>query len=258
MDLVKASAAAGVFMAAGATTYGISVLWNMPAWKHITENLTSEVYAENYKHYLVGATDENKGWWEWSLKNKLSKDKSSENEKPGFGFKDVTDNWKNLKDKCGEAYKKPKGDVVSDTTTSDKYLERDVWRYCSPSVKGKPSTVADKDTEQYKSKTDVYGTTQKTKLISTTDESNDWFWQIQEDRFFGIGRYKGETPEGSSGITLADDSLFHELYESRKKYSRSTVKGTCEIAYGLKSTKENGKPTATEANVLKFCSLEGK
>ncbi|GCE63573.1 hypothetical protein [Candidatus Mycoplasma haematohominis] len=261
MDPVKVSAALGTVLVAGATTYGVSTLWNTPSWTHISldDGTLSSKYADNYRHYFVGATDENKNWWSWSLKNRWSKDKndSDESKRPGFGFKDVLDDWKKLKEKCDEAYKKQISEI-SKTTSETQYLERDVWRYCSPGFAGKPTTVQEKDSTTYQAQDDSYGKTQGTKLISVTDENNDWFWQIQQDRFFGIGRYQGITAEGSSGINKDTDSLFHALYESGNSHSRSIVKEICKEAYFVKTTKEENKPTATQANVFKFCSLEGK
>ncbi|WP_216083709.1 hypothetical protein, partial [Candidatus Mycoplasma haematohominis] len=172
---------------------------------------------------------------------------SSDKIKSAFSVKEdnSADNAKALNKVCEELYK---GDTSALSGTNN--LKNNFWKYCSFLGKS-PTTVGVKDEKEvYQS--GKYGETKKAKLISTVDPENSVFWEVRNEEFFG-----NDAGINGSSADATNDSVFHALFKTPAGENRGHIRDACKKAYGLSSS-ENGSDKATEANVLKFCSLKGK
>ncbi|GCE63562.1 hypothetical protein MHSWG343_05590 [Candidatus Mycoplasma haematohominis] len=112
-----------------------------------------------------------------------------------------------LKDECKKAYATTKGDVKS-TKETNKYLESEVWRYCS-SLETKPKTISEAKETTYNSVSGSFGNKKKQELISV--KGNDLFWKLRNQEFFGGGIY-GSSKAGT--IDATKDSLFKNFLDN--------------------------------------------
>ncbi|WP_216083705.1 hypothetical protein [Candidatus Mycoplasma haematohominis] len=248
----KAAAGTGIVVLVVGGGYGVSTLFTgMPDWKPFTENNLVSKYAYKTKAYFVGDTKDSDAWWDWSYKNRWKADKNAK-KSLHHNFSNVIDG-EDLKNKCVAVYKEDKGNVTS-TYESGKYLESEVWRYCSP-LEIKQKTIQETEEETYKDLAGSYGTTQKEKLISLTDPKNDLFWELKDQEFFGLGNYSTVLTDNS--FDQSEDSLFHKFFKTKDKENREKIKDVCGKAYLLLSTSANTNEKVQQNTVIKFCSLEG-
>ncbi|GCE63442.1 hypothetical protein [Candidatus Mycoplasma haematohominis] len=271
MDPIKLSAGAlGVAILAGGS-YGIydAVSWIMPDDYLVLSKCSNKgdyssdnKAGKDYGRYLIGAYDkQNEKWWNWSyrwwqydLKNNSNtlddKFNSSDKIKSAFSVKEdnSADNAKALNKVCEGLYKGNSSDV--DPTSGINNLKNNFWKYCSFLGKS-PTTVGVKDEKEvYQS--GKHGETKKANLISTVDPENSVFWEVRNEEFFG-----NDAEINGSSADATNDSVFHKLFKTPVGENRGHIRDACKKAYGLSSS-ESGSDKATEANVLKFCSLKGK
>lgn len=143
---------------------------------------------------------------------------------------------------------------IDDAGSTTKFKIKDVWRYCSGGW-NKP-TLVNEDTTPKKPNYEggTYGKINEGNLVSVTDESNDWFWDLRNQEFFGEGKYSIATGENTKSD--ATNSLFKDLYESKSKPDRKNVREICASAYILNST--TGTNKVTSEKLIKYCSLTGQ
>ncbi|WP_216083602.1 hypothetical protein [Candidatus Mycoplasma haematohominis] len=148
---------------------------------------------------------------------------------------------RSLNGKCEDVYKQPKANINTQSTHDpNKYLEDEVWRYCSLLSK-KPKTIEEaKTTDTYKTE-NTYGKQYKDKLIDPKHEDNEDFWNLKNAEFLGLKGAKAKREQVTNS-----NSIFYNANKS--------VKQLCNIAY-FETT--NGNSTPLE-DVFKFCSLKGE
>ncbi|GCE63466.1 hypothetical protein [Candidatus Mycoplasma haematohominis] len=282
MDPIKLAAAGTGAVIVGGTGLGLHFFVNSlePVWYSLSSEAGfSDSYSTNvgkdYGNYLVGVygdkgdeKNRNQKWWEWSykqfqydaevLKEKLSKeffDSTTKKSKVSGAYKPsitvASADSKALNEVCQDIYKKGKEDVVPDNVEdSDKSkLSRDMWKYCSH-LGTRPVLLKEND---YESK--FIGSTHKDKAVSVKasgkDSSNDEFWRLRNDEFFG-GKEDGKGNDASA------DGLFKVLYDKKKENtitSEDTVKKACEQAYSRDKSKKDEGQKVNDDDIKKFCYL---
>ncbi|GCE63580.1 hypothetical protein [Candidatus Mycoplasma haematohominis] len=205
-----------------------------------------------------GKVENNENWWEQTYAVfRTDNGKSSD-------FKDQVDRAyehkvapaqtktkKALNKVCEEVYKKASTEieiVTSGIDNAKSNLREDLFKYCS-FLEKEPIKVVEKDYSDAKS----YGKLHQGKLISTKDDSNNFFWKKQNELFF-----KDSGDRSGTGATGDAQSIFKKLYvDKNKKDKWDALKEVCDLAYSKKEsdTEDNNAP---KLDVFKFCSLKGK
>ncbi|WP_216083233.1 hypothetical protein [Candidatus Mycoplasma haematohominis] len=264
MSLAKG--AAGLGATALVITGGVGGYYffsGVPACSVISANTTtfssySSKYGHFYGDYLVDPNkldgdNNNSSWWTWAYGVFTSVGKENVGEK----FKSVeksfssaeSDATKALNKVCDSAYKAEIANVTSTkpaSTDTTKFWEEDVWKFCSISpYRAKPILLSSSQDGSDKSLIDSknsgkFGATHKDKLVSTKDYKNQWFWDLKEEQL------KKET-------VAEPESTEKNIFKLMKKNKRS-VRDTCQDAYLLGTSDNDGK--ATDAELKKYCFLE--
>ncbi|WP_216083688.1 hypothetical protein [Candidatus Mycoplasma haematohominis] len=247
----KLAIGAGVVVSAAATGYGVSSwLTQEPNKVHIKNAGTTEGHLNfDFQHHFVDASDtENDKWWDWAFKSRYSG-------KIGLStqFESDIGNGSQLKSKCLTAYSQEIKTEIhpSDGDTNKTQYEKDIWTFCS--IEGdKPITIEEADDKELEFKTggtnaNNFGVTNKKHVISTKDERNNKFWEIQAQAFF-------KSTDGLGSKATDASSEFSALYKhtDEKKKTVEELKKTCEDRY--KTTSDTNKDKET----FRFCSLKGK
>ncbi|WP_216083636.1 hypothetical protein [Candidatus Mycoplasma haematohominis] len=248
---VKAAAGTGAVVLTAVGGYGFSTFSasGEPDWKPFTANNLVGKYSEKTKAYFVGENSD--AWWDWSYKNRWSKDKN-ENRALHHNFISVT-SGKDLKDKCVAVYGEEKENVTS-AYQNGKYLELEVWRYCSP-LDTKPKTIQETGERTYEGSVSSYGWVKKEKFVSVTIEENNLFWELRDQEFFGLGNYSTILTDNS--FDQSKDSLFHNFFKNKSFENRPKIKDVCGDAYKMTDTQEAEDKKVQVNTIIKFCSLEG-
>ncbi|WP_216083582.1 hypothetical protein [Candidatus Mycoplasma haematohominis] len=267
MDPTKLAVGAGAAVLVGGGGYGISTLFtggNMPGYSPRNVNATNTKYVDNYPDYFVDASKgKNREWWDWvyetrylvARENKTSDGQTRPEPKQSFiGLERGSGDDKSIQKVCRDVYGVDSNKVKTTGNIGDgEYSEADVWRYCT-AVNKKPVLLSSSDAAVTEEKTgytnNTYGDTKKDKLVAITPQNNAFFWQEQERLFF-------EAEGGRSGklATGGSSALFKKLWSKRS----GSLKETCEEAYKVDKTNDTGdSKKVEEADLLKFCSLEGK
>ncbi|GCE63793.1 hypothetical protein [Candidatus Mycoplasma haematohominis] len=254
MDPLKAAAAAGTgAVLLGGGGWGLSMALSnnsMPDYVPLT-NPTGTYFTDN-KDYFA-AVNGNENWWRWSYKNRWSVKKPTtgkfQNVTSGDGDKD------SIKKVCEDAYTKGTDDI-SANATNDKYLESEVWYFCS-AVEEKPKTISQVAEEKkiYDAINNSYGKEKASNLVAVT--GNDSFWLEQERLFF-----KEENKSDRSGAKASEtgNPLFRNLFAKRNKTreEQDTLRNACKEAYKSNKDESVEGNKVQEADVLKFCSVKGE
>ncbi|WP_216083264.1 hypothetical protein [Candidatus Mycoplasma haematohominis] len=265
MDPVKGSigVAAGAVIVGG-TAFGVySSMDPMPecdvlsGMNNFSDNndYQSGKYGFAYGDYLVDpdklSEPKNKDWWEWSFRL-LGKQDKTKIKKQFAGVSKAFDSTdtKALNQICKNAYKANKTDVTDNAqdTETNKYLEADVWKFCSISSNGTKPILLNKsgNTEDQKlvgtsaDNSNKWGKKKEDVLVSTRVESNNWFWELKEKQF----------RSASSVVTNETNNIFKALKEN----SNGTVKATCQRAYDMDSS--SSATSVKEADLKAYCYLE--
>ncbi|GCE63468.1 hypothetical protein MHSWG343_04650 [Candidatus Mycoplasma haematohominis] len=282
MDPIKLAAAGTGAVIVGGTGVGLHFFVNSlePVWYSLSlEDGFSSDYSNNvgkdYGNYLVGVygdkgdqKDRNQKWWEWSykqlqydvevLKEKLSAEFFDNNtSKVSSPYKSKNGNSstssKALNEVCESIYKKNKGEADPDGTadSTKSRLSRDMWKYCSH-LRTRPILLKEND---YGAGEVGNETDHKDKAVSVKasgkDSSNDEFWRLRNDEFFG-GKGVGKGNSASQG------GLFKALYAKKETNtigSKDTVKEACKTAYSTKTANKSTSPKVEDADIKKFCYL---
>ncbi|GCE63671.1 hypothetical protein [Candidatus Mycoplasma haematohominis] len=259
MNPTKAAVASGIVVLAVGTGYGVSTLFNndMPEYFSLAAPAT-EKYVSGYKDYFVDRSKvENNDWWKWVHKNRYSGKAPITGKFAGLESGDAEE--KSIKKVCGEFYEEVIANVETTDASTDvnKYLEADVWTYCSVLEK-KPKTISEANRISDYSTTGTYGNVKASNLLDVEHGDNSYFWNLKNDEFFGRSKRKGATSIESDLTT--DTSIFKALYgkfKNKKGFNPyvDTVKNTCKEAYSKNISRDN---TAPSVEVFKFCSLKGE
>ncbi|WP_216083530.1 hypothetical protein [Candidatus Mycoplasma haematohominis] len=282
MDPIKLAAAGTGAVIVGGTALGLHFFVNSlePVWYSLSledgfPNGYSDKVGKEYGNYLVGIygdkgdqKDRNQKWWEWSYKqleydvsnnsSKLSSDFFENNtSKASSAYKSKSSKSesspKALNEVCADIYGKNKSDVIpdNDSDSTKSRLSRDMWKYCSH-LGTRPILLKEND---YGAGEVGNETDHKDKAVSVKasgkDSSNDEFWRLRNDEFFGG---KG----GGKGNSASQGGLFKALYAKKETNtigSKDTVKEACKTAYSTKTANKSTSPKVEDDDIKKFCYL---
>ncbi|WP_216083454.1 hypothetical protein, partial [Candidatus Mycoplasma haematohominis] len=245
MNPTKAAVASGVVVLTVGTGYGVSTLFNndMPEYFSLKTEDTSK-YVSDYKDYFVdNSNSENSNWWKWVYKNRYSGKAPTTGKFVDLDSGDAEE--KSIKKVCGDFYAEETANVKTTATLTDvnKYLEADVWMYCSVLEK-KTKTISEAGKGSSYNTDNTYGKDKASNLSDIDHEDNSYFWNLKNEEFFGRSKRREAT-----SIELATGSIFKALYEKFKNKQGfnpfvDTVKNTCKEAHSKNSSVGDEAPSS--------------